>query len=217
MDERHRESAELLRAELERGVRDPRAFRAALLEVPPAARDGWLDHVLGLSEISADSADLPRECVPYLPCSVDALLRVVERADIGPSDVFVDVGAGVGRASAFVHLLTGAGAIGIEVQHGLVTTARDLAKRLGLKRVSTVEGDAIDLVGAMTFGSVFFFYCPFSGARLTRVMTDLEAIARARPIRVCCVDLPLPPHAWLDPDPRGSDNVAVHRSKTPAG
>ena len=41
MDPRHRESAERLRAGLARGARDPRAFRAALLEVPASERDAW--------------------------------------------------------------------------------------------------------------------------------------------------------------------------------
>jgi hypothetical protein len=211
MDPRHRESAERLRAELARGARDPRAFRAALLDVPAPERDAWLDGVLGLEEIPADGADLPRGCVPYLPCSVDALLRVVEQADVGPSDVFVDVGSGVGRASAFVHLSTGAGAIGIEVQRGLVAAARDLAGRLALERVSTIEGDASAIVRHVPVGSVFFFYCPFSGSRLAEVIADLEAIARTRAIRVCCVDVPLPPCAWLATEGPAGD-VVIHRS-----
>jgi hypothetical protein len=214
MDPRHRETAERVRADLARGVRDPHAFRAALLGVPPAARDAWLDRVLGLEEIPADGADLPRGCVPYLPCSVDTLLRVVDRAEVGPSDVFVDVGSGVGRASAFVYLSTGAGAIGIEVQRGLVAAARDLATRLGLARVSTIEGDAAEMVRHVPVGSVFFLYCPFSGPRLAKVIADLEPIARTRTIRVCGADLPLPPCAWLAPEPDqdASGDVVIHRS-----
>jgi hypothetical protein len=38
-----------------------------------------------------------------------------------------------------------------------------------------------------------FFYGPFSGGRLLKVLGDIEVIARTRTIRVCCLDSPLPP------------------------
>ena len=168
--------------------------------------------VFGLRELPDDGPDLPRGCVPYVPCSVDALLRMVERAGVSSSDVFVDIGAGLGRAAAFVHLLTGAGAIGIEIQAGLVRAARDLATRLGAPRVACIEGDAARLAGFVTIGSVFFLYCPFSGDRLTKVLAGLESIARTRVIRVCCVDLPLPSCPWPAPEPPRSGDLAIYRS-----
>src|SRR5512143_21677 len=122
---------------------------------------------------------------------------MVEHAHVQPSNVFVDIGSGLGRTAAFVHLLTGAGVIGIEIQSDLVRAARDLATRLGVRRVSCVEGDAATLTGFIAVGSVFFLYCPFSGERLLKVLADLESIARTRVIRVCCLDLPLPPCPWL--------------------
>src|SRR5215469_14927659 len=108
MDADHRDSAEHVRSRIERGQHDPSMFRAALLSIPPTERDAWLDLVFGLGELPDDGPELPRDCVPYLPCPVDALLRMVEQASVRPSDVFVDVGSGVGRAAALVHLLTGA-------------------------------------------------------------------------------------------------------------
>jgi hypothetical protein len=131
---------------------------------------------------------------------------------VGPADVFVDVGSGVGRAATLVHLLTGAGAIGLEIQTALVHAARDLARRLPVSRVSTVQGDAAELVGYITIGSVFFLYCPFSGDRLARVLAGLESVARTRTIRVCCVDLPLPPCPWLRPESPPSRDLAIYRS-----
>jgi|HubBroStandDraft_1064217.scaffolds.fasta_scaffold83012_2 hypothetical protein len=193
----------------------PSLFRAALTSVPAVDRDSWLDRVLGLDAPPGDGPDLPRGCVPYLPCRVDALLRTVELADMRADDVFVDVGAGLGRAAVLAHLLTGAAAIGIEIQHALVCRARELTKRVGVSRVSAVEGDAAMLTGCITIGSVFFFYCPFSGARLDKVLTDLEGIARTRPIRVGCVDLPLPPTPWLELVAPRSGDLAVYRSAFP--
>lgn len=212
VEEMHRESAEWMRSLLLNAQAPPAVFRTALTRVPPTERDAWLDLVLGLDSVPDDGPDLPRDCVPYLPCPVDALLRMVEHAGVQASDVFVDVGSGMGRAAALVHLLTGAPAIGLEIQPALVLASRDLTKRLNVLRFSPVEGDAALLTGFITIGSIFFLYCPFSGDRLEKVLDDLESIARTRQIRVCCVDLPLPPRAWLTLASPPSGGVTVYRS-----
>ena len=111
-----------------------------------------------------------------------------------------------------VHLLTGAAAVGIEIQPALVRAARDLTSRLQLSAISLVEGDAATLAGRMTTGSVFFLYCPFSGARLAKVLDDLEPIARARTLRLCCVNVPLPPRRWLTRKPGGSEDLVVYQT-----
>jgi predicted RNA methylase len=190
----------------------PREFRAALSSVPGLDRDAWLDAVLGLGAIPEDGPELPPGCVPYLPCPVDTLLQAAEHADIGPSDVFVDAGSGLGRAAILMHLLTGASAVGVEIQRGLVAASRALVTRLNLERCSVVEGDAAELTGSITAGTVFFLYCPFGGQRLEKVLDDLEPIARAKPIRVCSVNLPLPPRPWLALERATSGDLCVYRS-----
>jgi SAM-dependent methyltransferase len=212
VDQVLRESAARLRAQIRRGAHEASLFRAALLDVPALDRDAWVDCVLGLDEIPADGPELPRGCTPYLPCSVDALLRIVENAPVRASDVFVDIGAGVGRATAFVHLLTGATAIGIEIQPGLVRANRELAARLLTSRVSCVEGDITNLSGFIAGGSIFFLYCPFSGARLSQLLAELERTAETRTIRICCVDLPLPPCRWLTLETSLGGDLAIYRS-----
>ena len=215
MEAPHRASAETARRAIERGLHDPSAFRAALLEVPPGDRDAWVDRVLGLEDLPGDGPALPPGGVPYLPCSVEMLLRVVDEAPVRPTDVFVDIGAGPGRAIALVHLLTGAGALGLEVQPELVRAAHDLTARLGLTRVRCVEGDAATAAAFMVVGSIFFLNCPFSGARLAKVLDDLEPIARTRELRVCCVCLPLPARAWLRRAAGPDGELEIYRS-TPA-
>jgi SAM-dependent methyltransferase len=212
VEEHHREAALKARSSIEHGYHDASSFRASLLSVPASARDAWLDLVLGISELPDDGPELPRGCVPYLPCSVDALLRLIDHAGVQGSDVFVDIGSGLGRATAFVHLLTRASAIGLEIQPALAHAARDLAARLRLSRIPCIEGDAAELAGRMTIGTVFFLYCPFGAERLLSVLEQLKAIACLRMVRVCCVDLPLPPCAWLEPDPLVAGDLAVYRS-----
>jgi hypothetical protein len=111
-----------------------------------------------------------------------------------------------------VHLLTGAGAIGLEVQPALALASRDLASRLRLSRVSCINGDASRLTELITIGSVFLLYCPFGGDRLAKVLADLESIARTRTLRICSVDLPLPPCPWLTIQGQHSGNLAIYRS-----
>jgi SAM-dependent methyltransferase len=214
VEERHRLSAARARQSIQRGLHHPSQFRAALLRVPSSSRDAWVDLVLGLdeNELPEDSPELPRGCVPYLPCSADALLRVVHQAEVQASDVFVDIGSGLGRAATLVHLLTGASAIGLEIQPTLVLASRDLASRLLLTHVPCIEGDAAELTEFVMIGTVFFLYCPFSGHRLAKVLDDLESIARTRMLRICCVDLPLPLRDWLTPDPVSLGDLAVYRS-----
>lgn len=207
-----RESAEWIRSLIVDGAATPDVFRTALARVPRAERDAWVNLVLGTLTIPEDGPALPRGCVPYLPCPVDVLLRMIEEARVDSRDVFVDVGAGPGRAAALTRLVTGAAAIGLEVQPHLVRAFRDLAAGLNLSRLVVVEGDAVQVTGFIPIGTVFFFNCPFSGDRLAKVLDDLEPIARTRPIRVCSVDVPLPARPWLAPLAPPSGELAVYRS-----
>jgi SAM-dependent methyltransferase len=212
---RHIRSAEQARSSIASGQHEPERFRAAFGAVPGADRDAWVDLVLGLDELYDDGPDLPPGGVPYLPCPVDVLLRTIEEAGVGPSDTVVDLGSGPGRAVAFLHLMTGAGAIGIEIQPHLVHAGRDLASRLRLSRVSSIQGDAAVLAGFMMLGSVFFLYCPFSGARLQAVLDALEPIALTRELRICCVDLPPLKRPWLIRQPAVGEDLVIYRSADP--
>ena len=131
---------------------------------------------------------------------------------MGSSDLVVDVGAGAGRAAAFFHLATGASVVGIEIQPRLVLASRALATRMRLSGMSVIEGDAVEIVSQMTAASIFFLYCPFSGERLARTLLKIEPMARTKTIRVCCVDLPLPPCEWLTRVPPDERDLAVYRS-----
>src|SRR5450432_661953 len=124
VNDQDRATARRVRARLEGGAHDAASLRAALGALAPLDRDAWLDLVLGSGSPPDDGPELPRGGVPYLPCPVDALVRAIDAAAIGPADVFVDVGAGVGRAAAVVNLLTGAEVVGVDVQPALVAAAR---------------------------------------------------------------------------------------------
>lgn len=211
MDVAHAGSADDFRRRILAGAHACDAFRAALAFVPRDSRDAWLDRVLALDVIPADSSELPRGGVPYLPSSVDALLECVNLAAIGADDTLVDIGSGVGRATAFVHLLTGASAIGIEIQTDLVAAATAMTRAIS-SRIANIHGDAAGIDIDLAAGTVFLLYCPFSGDRLVRTLAKLRAVASVRPIRLCCIDLPLPAADWLEPGSAEARGVAVYRS-----
>ena len=190
----------------------PAVFRPILDDIPPKERDGWLDLLWDLDEIPDDGPELPRGCVPYLPCAVATVLEAVERASVTADDVFVDVGSGTGRTAFLASLLTGAGCIGLEIQPALVEAAKGRAAWLRLDRTRFVGGDAAELLRFITIGTVFFLYCPFGGDRVHRVLDDLEDIARTRPIRVCCVHMPPLERPWLVRVPSTSVELDVYRS-----
>lgn len=191
---------------------DPARFRADLLDVSPSARDVWVDRRFGIDGLPEDGPSLLPGCVPYLPSPVDVVLRMIAQADVRDSDVFVDIGMGIGRTAALVQLLTGASVIGLEIQPAMADAARTMFAHLELPRMTCVVGDAPALTEHLATGSVFFLYCPFGGERLTQVLAALEVVAATRPIRICCVDLPLPPSPWLTLDPPLAGDLAVYRS-----
>lgn len=209
------ESATALCAAIRRSGSSPTAFRAALLEIRPEERDAWLDLVWGVDALPEDEP-LPRGCVPYLPCPVATVLEALDAAGVTTDDVFVDVGAGLGRVVALVHLATGARCIGLELQAPLVQAARAHAASLGLDGVRFDPGDAAELVACNPAGTVFFLYCPFGGARLEQVLDDLERIARTHPIRVCTVGMPALQRPWLVTTATPSVDLAVYRSRVTA-
>lgn len=201
-----------MRAQVEGDGPSPGAFRAALLAVPADQRDAWLDAVLDV-DTPEDGPELPPGCVPYLPCEVDALLAALRWASVGADDVVVDVGVGSGRAAAALHLLSGAAVIGVEVQPKLAAAARALAARALRGRLTVVEGDAAQVVGQLATGTVFFFYCPFSGERLEQVLSALEVLARARRLHVCCVGMAALDRAWLERVSPPDAAADVYRSR----
>lgn len=212
MDERLLHDAENIRARIIQQTISPEQFRAALLLVPYVDRDNWVNGVLGLEECAEDGPELPRGCVPYLPCAVDVLSRIAEQVPVRSSDVFIDIGSGVGRAAVLMHLLTGASTIGIEVQGAHVEKARELAERLRLSVVTFVYGDAAENSFAYSAPAVFFLYCPFSGPRLVRFLSQIEKFAQLHEVSICTVDLPLPELPWLEARCIDGD-VCIYRSR----
>ncbi len=95
----------------------------------------------------------------------------------------MDIGAGLGQVALVVALLSGARAVGIEIEPAYVAVARRSAELLGRLRVSFRAEDALSAdLGA---GTVFYMYTPLVGDLLGQMLGRLRREAAARPIRIC--------------------------------
>lgn len=158
--------------------------------------DAQVERCLGIDQVPRGSDAARGELVGYLPSGVQAILDAFEQSGLHSHHTLVDLGSGAGKVVMLAQLLTGAQAIGVEHQLPLVELARAQAARLGLDRVSTVQGDARD---GFPDGDVYFLYLPFTDASLDRVMAILER--KPRPFIVCALGLELQRYDFLRPRP----------------
>jgi precorrin-6B methylase 2 len=179
-----------------------------LMTVPSHDRDAYVDRELGFEEPPPDEG-LPPGGVPYLPTAVDDIIAVVREIPLRPTDMFVDLGSGIGRVAIIAHLLSGARTHGIEVQAALVKMAQERAAALGLTRVTFEHANVVD---AELDGTVFFFYSPFNGETLRRVLKKLETLSQRKRIVLAAVDIEFPHERWLRRRDSASLAVTIYES-----
>jgi hypothetical protein len=166
------------------------------LELEPA--DGLVDGILGLDTFRGEPSLADRDYVHLEDTPVRVLLDLLDHVALGPGDVFVDLGSGLGRAVALVHLLSNVPCEGIEVQPEYWAYSRGVAAVLGLAEVTFQKADARE--ADLSRGTVFYLFTPFKGRILRDVLDRLRAEARSRPITVCTygsVSLVVAGETWL--------------------
>ena len=181
-----------------------------LSALPVETRDSALEEHLGIAEPAPDSSPPGPELIGYHASSVAAIVRALIEIPVVREDIFVDLGAGLGKVVLLAHLLTGASARGIELQPELVARAAAAASRLAAE-VKFVATDARD--ADLDSGTVFYLYAPFTGSVLSQVLRRLESIATRRAIVICGLGVDLHRAApWLGPRPTDSFWLTVYDS-----
>jgi hypothetical protein len=145
--------------------------------------DTFVDGVLRVGVLPRAQREPDPEMVLYQPTPARIVLDMVRRLQLGPDDVFYDLGSGVGRVTILAALLSGACAKGVEYETAYAEYAQRRVKELSLSRVEFINADARDVKYAD--GTVFFLYTPFKGKILQRVLALLRDESRRRHIRVC--------------------------------
>ncbi len=141
---------------------------------------------------------LEAEMVQYQPTPARVVLALMTHARVANDDVFFDIGSGLGQVPMLVNLLTGARAIGVELEPAYCEYARRRALDLNLNDVVFWNDDA--RAADYGDGTVFFLYTPVRGEMLRVVLDRIRAGTCNRDIRVLtygpCTDT-VASLAWL--------------------
>lgn len=142
--------------------------------------DVFLNGVLGMDYAPAETVQLQSGMIGYHPTPARVILALIERLRLQATDVFYDLGSGLGRVALLVGLLTPALARGIEFEPAYCAYAQQRAADLRLTRVTFLPGDVRQ--ADYGDGTVFFLYTPFTGHILREVLARLQTVAQTRPI-----------------------------------
>jgi hypothetical protein len=147
------------------------------------ALDILIEGMLRIHDAPQATRETEPDMVHLEPTPARVILELVDRLHLRPTDLFYDLGSGLGQVAIMVHLLTGVPALGVEVEPAYCEVARDRAWVLGLPGVTFLNEDA--RTADLTRGSVFYMFAPFMGQMLRTVLERLRQEAQTRPIRVC--------------------------------
>ena len=137
---------------------------------------------------TAAVAQRPGLCKPYAPIAYRSFRAVMRRVEIRPDeDVFLDYGAGRGRAMVLAARLPFRRVLGIEIEPDLAEAAREnirrVSHRLRCHDVEVVTGDAAEFA-CPDDATVLHFFDPFAGVILERVIGNVLASLQRTPRRL---------------------------------
>ncbi len=209
-----------IRAEIQQGSRPTLLTRLLDENTDPAPGlsfdylDELLVSILQLEQPDPPPAHPPDGMVFYQPTPARHIFHLLRLVALTASDVFLDLGSGLGHVPLLASICTGARTIGIEREEAYVTLARRCAHQLNLDHASFFQQDARE--ADLSSGTVFYLYTPFTGSILSHVLHRLQQEGRSRLIRVCtfgpCTES-VAKEKWLQsdatPDP---DRITLFRS-----
>jgi SAM-dependent methyltransferase len=165
-----------LRAQIRAGTLDARAFIARLCAEPAENRDQLVEEILDIAYPPCELLTGTQQVGGYSPSGIDELLFMLDQAKLGPGQTFVDLGSGLGKVVLLVALLTGARAIGLEHDSGLVAHARAAAGALGLTGTSFIAGDLRET--ALPVADAYYMFMP--SADSADIVARLAPLAATR-------------------------------------
>jgi SAM-dependent methyltransferase len=175
-----------LRAQLRAGTFTPADYRQALTTLPQHDWDGWTRRIFELHQAPPTTVALTAEMVGYVTTHVVQILEMA--SELTPDDVYYDLGSGIGFVPILASWLSGARAVGVELEPAFVAMARERTEQLGLtERVRFVQADLreVDYADAT---ALYMFY-PCRGQTLEQVIDKFEPVARARALKLYSLGL----------------------------
>ncbi len=143
--------------------------------------------------------------LPFVPSAYRDIFQYLRAASIGPEDVFVDLGSGLGRTVFAASWLGAKRAVGVELIEALTEGAEANRKR------STLKDHDIEFIcaNALEFAepgmTILYMFHPFGEAVLEQVLANIKATrnaaAGAKPLRIVyanpCYENALERAGWL--------------------
>jgi predicted RNA methylase len=124
------------------------------------------------------------DALEYQVVDYQLLRRYVEPLHIGPDDVLIDIGCGMGRVLCVFARMSLRKCIGIEISEELASIAKRNALSLRGRRapVEIRVGDAAEADYSM--GTIFWIYNPFGECSMHAVLSRLGQSLSASPRRI---------------------------------
>ena len=144
--------------------------------------DIFVNLLLGTTELPTRLVTLEPEMVEFHKTPAKVILELTDTHRFTSSDIFYDLGSGLGQVAILVHLLTGIPSRGIEIEPAYCEYARGNAAALQLSEVLFIHADA--RTADFSEGTVFYMYTPFTGEIMATVLKRLRAESVRRPISI---------------------------------
>jgi 16S rRNA G966 N2-methylase RsmD len=154
--------------------------------------DDYVDRKFGIASSERRSlADLAIElpdCVHYQPTSYSDFSKLLATVGIRSNqDVFLDFGAGMGRVVCLAAMYPFRSVIGVELSASLCLIAKrnidNVRSKLRCQEIEIVNVNAVDYTVPEEVSMIFFFN-PFRGSVMEKVLVNIVASLRAKPRRM---------------------------------
>ena len=127
---------------------------------------------------------LNKDAYDYAPTRYDTLEKIIDRLNLRPDDVFVDIGCGKGRAVFVASFRKIKKAIGVDMDRDLIGSAQNNLRNIKAQH-APVEFICADAAGFdVREGTVFYLYNPFGDKTTKAVMENIRTSLVARPRRI---------------------------------
>ncbi len=144
--------------------------------------DTFMNGLFSDLPMPAETKALLPDMVSFHKTPVRVVFELVKVAEMDNTDIFFDIGSGLGQVVLLVNLITGATARGIEYEPAYCAYANAIAARLHLTDTTFINADALE--GDYSAGTVFFLYTPFEGKMLRDMLELLRQASHGRPVRI---------------------------------
>ncbi len=191
------------------GQKGPREFATHVTyRVSERMAETWLGVDTGGHFTKAELGLADPDAHEYSTVSYGAIYRLLRSLDCDwQNSAFVDYGAGKGRAVVTAATFPFKSVTGVELSTALAAAARENVRRMRRRKARHVEVVTTDATAypVPADANVFYFYNPFAGKLLERVIANIHAsvTAHPRPVSILYVNddhferLVNEQHPWL--------------------